>query len=78
MGLKDGPLGYMHVIDKSEQELPNPVTEHVAESRWQSCDCKTCQRKRLMLDGMPGKRFDWYRYRKNSDWGYGAIFYLGD
>jgi hypothetical protein len=58
--------------------LPFPVKEHLATSRWQSCDCRTCQEKRLMLDSLPGKRWDWERYKQTSDWRYDAIFYVNE
>ncbi len=58
-------------------ELPNPVEEHLGTSRWQTCNCQTCQEKRIKYDSMPGKQIDWERYKRSSDWKSDAIFYVG-
>jgi len=34
-------------------------TEHVAESRWQTCDCQSCQEKRFLLEQLPGEKIKW-------------------
>jgi hypothetical protein len=60
-----------------EIELPNPLEVHIAESRWQTCNCRTCQEKRLKYDAMPGKKIDWERYRRTAGWDIKAIFYIG-
>jgi len=67
-------------FEGAEEVFANPVTEHIAESRWQTCDCKTCQRKRATYDSLPGKKIDWERHRRtpNSEWHYNAIFYVGE
>jgi hypothetical protein len=64
-------------IAKMQRELPNALEEHVAESRWQTCNCRTCQEKRMTMDAMPGKRIDWERYKQSTNWNYKAIFYVG-
>ena len=33
---------------------PERATQHVAESQWQYCMCRTCQKKRHKLDEMQG------------------------
>jgi len=65
-------------FERSEDFLQRPFQEHVAESRWQTCGCETCQRKRHTYDMLPGKPIDWDRYKKSSDWHYNAIFYVGE
>lgn len=65
-------------LDHGNWQPPNPLQEHLAESRWQSCDCLTCQTKRHTYDTLPGKKIDWERYRRSADWHYNAIFYVGE
>jgi len=65
-------------FDHSEEFLQRPFATHLAESRWQICMCETCQRKRHLYDSLPGKKIDWERYKKSSDWHYNAIFYVGE
>ena len=36
-----------------------PFEEHQAESRWQTCNCQTCQEKRAMLEGIRGEPLPW-------------------
>ena len=68
------------IFERAEEVFEFPVTEHTAESRWQSCDCKTCQRKRRTYDSLPGKPIDWARHKRtpNKDWHYATIFYVGE
>lgn len=51
------------VLEKVEQTLPNPLEKHTADSKWQYCNCETCQRKRLTLDALPGKKIDYATFR---------------
>jgi hypothetical protein len=53
-------------LEKQKLTLPNPIEEHVAESCWQTCDCRTCQEKRLTYDLLPGKKIDWSRFEKGK------------
>ena len=39
------------------------LEQHVAESKWQYCNCQTCQEKRFKLDSMPGKKIDYGTFR---------------
>jgi hypothetical protein len=65
------------IYERADENLL-PLEEHKGESRWQTCMCKTCQRKRKTYDSLPGRQIDWERYKKNSDWHYNAIFYVGE
>jgi hypothetical protein len=40
-----------------------PLEKHMAESKWQFCNCQTCQEKRFKLDSMPGKKIDYSTFR---------------
>jgi hypothetical protein len=57
-------------LDYSEKQgatLPNPLEVHTGESRWQFCNCESCQRRRMLIDSMPGKKVDFATYRSNKD-----------
>ena len=54
-------------ILKIEQPLPNPLEKHTAESRWQFCNCETCQRKRVTLDSMPGEKINYATFRHKGE-----------
>ena len=47
--------------------LPNPLEEHTAESKWQYCNCRTCQEKRMKLESMPGAKIDWNKIRLKDE-----------
>ena len=44
-----------------------PLEKHTAESKWQFCNCKTCQDKRRFLDGLPGERIDYATFRHRDE-----------
>lgn len=56
-------------MDRAIQFMPpqgrqyKPFTKHVAESRWQTCNCQSCQDKRITLDAMPGEKIDWSKFQ---------------
>jgi hypothetical protein len=52
-----------YILEKVEQTLPNPLEKHTADSKWQFCNCGTCQRKRLALNALPGKKIDYATFR---------------
>ena len=54
--------GKIALIAKQELVLL-PIEVHVAESKWQFCNCETCQRKRNLLDSLPGKAVDYATFR---------------
>jgi len=56
-----------YVIPKVEPTLPNPIEKHTAESRWQYCNCKTCQSKRIFLDALPGQKIDYNTFRHRGE-----------
>lgn len=46
-----------------------PFEKHTAESRWQFCNCLTCQNKRILLDSLPGPKIDFTKFRlKDEDY----------
>lgn len=61
--MEKGTLG-MIVRDET---FPNPITEHVAESQWQSCDCRTCQSRRALIMSVPGSKFDFATFRHKDE-----------
>jgi len=44
-----------------------PFEPHVAESKWQFCNCLSCQNKRATIDALPGKPIDYTKYRRNDE-----------
>ena len=44
-----------------------PLEKHVAESKWQFCNCLSCQNKRALLDSLPGKAIDYQTYRRKDE-----------
>jgi hypothetical protein len=59
--------GHVGELPQVELELPNPIEKHTADSKWQFCNCKTCQTKRLTLDSLPGKPIDYATYRRKDE-----------
>ena len=45
----------------------NPIEPHTSESRWQTCNCKSCQSKRALILRMPGKDIDFAKYRRSDE-----------
>jgi hypothetical protein len=44
-----------------------PLEKHVSESKWQFCNCQTCQEKRFKLDSMPGPKIDYQTFRLKDE-----------
>jgi len=44
-----------------------PLEIHIAESRWQFCNCQSCQEKRFKLDSMPGPKIDYGTFRLKDE-----------
>jgi len=44
-----------------------PFEPHVAESKWQFCNCLSCQNKRATIDALPGKPIDYNVYRHKDE-----------
>lgn len=44
-----------------------PLESHVGESKWQFCNCQTCQEKRFKLDSMPGPKIDYATFRLKDE-----------
>ena len=64
--MMEGPKGYVEFAVKDSDVVPNPLEEHTANSRWQTCNCLTCQRKRKMMDSLPGEKIDWTQFKKSA------------
>ena len=44
-----------------------PFEKHVAESKWQFCNCLSCQNKRATIDALPGKPIDYNVYHHKDE-----------
>ena len=56
------------IIEKEHMEY-KPIEKHTAESKWQFCNCETCQEKRFKLDNLPGKAINYKTFRlKDEDY----------
>lgn len=56
-----------YTIEKVEPALPKPLEKHTADSKWQFCNCGTCQRMRMFIDALPGKPIDYATYRHRDE-----------
>jgi len=61
------PRGKVGTIGKNEEVFPNPLEPHTAESKWQFCNCRSCQGKRALILSMPGKEIDFAKYRRSDE-----------
>lgn len=52
---------------KQNPTLPKPLEQHTAESKWQFCNCETCQRKRQTIDALPGQKLNYSTYRHKDE-----------
>lgn len=59
--------GKVGTVAKTGEPLPNPIEPHVAESKWQFCNCRSCQEKRALILSMPGKEIDFAKYRRSDE-----------
>ena len=44
-----------------------PFERHIAESKWQFCNCQTCQETRDRLDKAPGTKINYETYRRKDE-----------
>jgi len=44
-----------------------PFEKHTAESKWQFCNCQSCQDKRFFLDHAPGAPIDYSTFRLKGE-----------
>ena len=52
-----------------EQREYKELEKHTADSKWQFCNCKSCQDKRFLLDSLPGKPINYKTFRlKDEDY----------
>ena len=60
-------------LDRRIAEMPKqsfemkPLEKHTADSKWQFCNCKSCQEKRFMLDSLPGPKIDYTTFRLKDE-----------
>jgi oligoribonuclease (3'-5' exoribonuclease) len=61
-------IGHGHIgkILPVEREYA-PLEKHVAESKWQFCNCQSCQDRRFLLDSLPGTKIDYATYRHKDE-----------
>ena len=59
--------GHVSTFGMQDMELPNPLEKHVAESKWQFCNCRTCQEKRIKLQSLPGEKIDFSTFRLKDE-----------
>jgi len=57
-----GTVGYFEVPREYK-----PLEKHVAESKWQYCNCKSCQDIRFFIDAQPGTPIDYNTYRHKDE-----------
>jgi hypothetical protein len=51
----------------TEREYVRPFEKHVAESKWQFCNCQTCQDHRFYLQARSEKTIDFSTFRLDRD-----------
>ncbi len=57
--------GQISQLPTREPEF-KPLEEHRAESRWQFCNCRSCQEYRFLIESQPGSPIDFKTYRKEG------------
>ena len=62
-GKKSGEFQY----SKDKGLEYKPLEPHTAESKWQFCNCQTCQEKRFKLQNMPGAKIDFNTFRLKDE-----------
>jgi len=55
------------MLPQREPDYIKPFQVHVAESKWQFCNCKSCQDYRFLIECQPGKPVDFKTYRKKDE-----------
>lgn len=60
-------MRHVDYIEKQGNTLPNPLEVHTADSKWQSCNCTSCQERRKLIDSCPGTPLDYKTYRKKDE-----------
>lgn len=58
--------GSVPYVEQETREYA-PLEKHVAESQWQTCNCKSCQDRRHLIDSRPGKPVDYAKYRRSDE-----------
>ena len=44
-----------------------PLEKHTADSKWQFCNCRSCQDRRRLIDNAPGTKIDYATYRRKDE-----------
>lgn len=58
---------HLDFIEQQGVTLPNPLEAHTADSKWQFCNCGSCQRRRKLIEDTPGTKIDFATYRKKDE-----------
>jgi len=53
----------MKTVEREYKQLE----KHTADSKWQFCNCRSCQDKRFLLDSLPGKPINYKTYRRKDE-----------
>ena len=49
------------------RDYHRPFEKHTADSKWQFCNCQSCQDIRFFIDAQPGTPIDYATYRHNDE-----------
>lgn len=55
------------ISNLDERPFPNPIEDHTADSKWQYCNCRSCQGKRRMMESLPGTKLDFDKIRLKDE-----------
>jgi len=44
-----------------------PFERHTCDSKWQFCNCQSCQDMRFFIDRQPGTKIDYATYRHRDE-----------
>ena len=58
---------HMDFIEREATTLLNTLEIHMADSKWQFCNCESCQRRRKLIDDTSGTKIDYTTYRKKDE-----------
>ena len=61
------PKGTVTTFGTAAEVFKNPIETHTADSKWQYCNCRTCQRHRAFLDSLPGPKIDYDKLRLKDE-----------
>lgn len=59
--------GQIDQLPSQKRDYALPLDEHTADSKWQFCNCRSCQDYRFLIESQPGKQVDFSTYRKKDE-----------